>query len=72
MNVRNRLRVVRAEQRITQETLEARLRKYKISQTTISNIENGLHEPDAKEQRRIARALKVPVEVVFPPEQVNA
>jgi transcriptional regulator with XRE-family HTH domain len=63
----NRLRVVRAEKRVTQEELEARTDRLKkrVTQSRISLIENGA-EADASEQRVLARALRVPVQDVFP------
>ena len=59
----NRLRVFRAEQRMTQFALS---RKSRINPTRISFIENGHVEPTLDEQERIARALKAPVGDVFP------
>lgn len=72
----NRLRVVRAEKRVTQEQIEARTQK-RITQTRVSQIENGA-EPTNDEKKLIARALKAQVEEVFPvpdpeqPQQVTA
>jgi transcriptional regulator with XRE-family HTH domain len=65
----NRLRVVRAERRVTQLALA---RKSQINATRISFIENGHVEPTASERDRIARALRVSVEIVFPPNQEAA
>lgn len=62
---RNRLRVLRAEQRMTQLTLA---RKVRINQTRISFIENGHVEPTPEERDRLARALKVAVTDAFPTE----
>lgn len=64
MTARNRLRVVRAEQRVTQEQVAAKT-KFKLTQTRISLIENGAEPTDA-EKRVIARALRVPIQDVFP------
>lgn len=64
----NRLRVLRAERRMTQLTLA---RKARINVTRISFIENSLVEPTDVEQKRLARALKADVQDVFPvPEAV--
>jgi transcriptional regulator with XRE-family HTH domain len=63
MKVRNRLRVVRAEQRCTQMRLAMRA---KVPQCRISFIENGYSQPSPREQARIAKALRVSVEYVFP------
>ena len=70
MKTANRLRVVRAEKRVTQEQIEQRTKK-RITQTRISQIENGQADPSEDEKRIIARALKVEVQDVFPePQQV--
>lgn len=60
----NRLRVVRADKRVKQETLEL---KTGIPQSRISQIENEYVEPTKTERTAIARALKVKVQDVFPP-----
>jgi transcriptional regulator with XRE-family HTH domain len=72
MKTGNRLRVVRADKRVTQEQIETRTKK-RITQTRVSQIENG-SDPTPGEMKLIARALRVPVEDVFPPmpEQVQA
>lgn len=60
----NRLRVLRAERRITQMVLA---RKLGISQTRYWQIENSHRTPDEREQARIAKILKVSVaELGFP------
>lgn len=68
----NRLRVIRADKRITQEQLEARTiqLKKRITQTRISQIENGAIA-DEGERKVLARALRLPLQDVFP-EQVGA
>lgn len=75
MKTANRLRVVRAEKRVTQEQIETRT-KNRISQTRVSKIENGSADPTDDEKKLIARALKTTVEDVFPvpaeSEQVSA
>ena len=68
MKATNRLRVVRAEQRITQEQIELKTRK-QISQTRLSRIENGYDAPTDREKRLLAKVLKTPMETIFP-EQV--
>ena len=65
----NRLRVVRAEQRVTQGQVAAKTKS--LTQTRISLIENGYAEPTPAEKKAIARALRVQVQDVFP-EQVTA
>lgn len=65
----NRLRVFRAERRMTQLTLS---RKAKVNVTRISFIENGLAEPKPDECERLARALKAEVGEVFPAPQQEA
>lgn len=59
----NRLRVLRAERRMTQLTLA---RKSRINVTRISFIENSLIEPAQKERDRLARALKADIAEIFP------
>ncbi len=61
---RNRLRVLRAERRITQLALA---RKTRINPTRISFIENGHVDPTPDERDRLARALKTEVAELFPP-----
>jgi DNA-binding XRE family transcriptional regulator len=58
IETRNRLRVVRAERRISQETLAI---KVGVSQAQMSKIERGTAAPDTKLRRRIAKVLKVDV-----------
>jgi len=65
----NRLRVLRAEQRMTQLDLS---RKSRINPTRISFIENGHVAPTVDECERIARALKTAVTVVFPAQDAVA
>lgn len=59
----NRLRVLRAERRMTQLALG---RKAHINQTRISFIENGHVEPTAAERSDLARAFSVDESQVFP------
>jgi putative transcriptional regulator len=59
----NRLRVLRAERRMSQMALG---RRVGISQARISSIENGYAEPSANERKKIARTLKVTVADAFP------
>ena len=65
----NRLRVLRAERRMTQLTLA---RKSRINVTRVSFIENGLVDPAPKERDRLARALKADVIEVFPSQEAVA
>ena len=60
---RNRLRVLRAERRITQidVALKANLKFYKYWR-----IENGYDIPTVREQKRIARVLRVTAQDAFP------
>lgn len=69
MKASNRLRVVRAEKRITQEQIEAKTKK-RITQTRVSLIENGA-EATADEKKLIAKALNASVAEIFPePERL--
>lgn len=65
----NRLRMLRAERRLTQMLLS---RKSGIQSSRISLIENGLVEPRPHECERLARALKVDIAEVFPPPTRDA
>lgn len=65
----NRLRVLRAERRMTQWALA---KKCRTTQTRISAIENGLIEPDEAEQARLAKALGADVEAAFPAREAVA
>jgi DNA-binding XRE family transcriptional regulator len=69
MKDKNRLRIVRAEKRVTQIVLANRA---KINPPRISHIENGHITPSSTEKSAIARALRVPVHEVFPPEAVQS
>lgn len=62
----NRLRVWRADRRLTQLLLA---RKSHVSTTRISLIENELLEATEREREALARALRVPVTDIFPPAQ---
>lgn len=68
----NRLRVLRAERRLTQEDVEARTRNPKVLQSKLSLIENDHIEPTQAERRSIARALRVTVEEAFPLQEERA
>lgn len=68
--IHNRLRVIRAEQRVTQEQIEAKTKK-RITQTRVSRIENGYDDPTEAEKRLLAKVLKTPIDEIFP-EQVSA
>jgi DNA-binding XRE family transcriptional regulator len=73
MKAKNKLRVIRADKRITQEALAAKTERIaervaslkSVSQTRISLIENGF-EPEPDEKRSIARALRLPIHEIFP------
>jgi len=52
----NRLRVLRAERRLTQEKVALRLG---VSQATFCQIENGNREPSLKELEKLARIFGV-------------
>jgi transcriptional regulator with XRE-family HTH domain len=67
----NRLRVRRAELRVTQFEIA---RKAKIGETKLSRIETGLIDPSHDEIRALARVLKTTPEQLFPtlPEQQGA
>lgn len=62
----NRLRLLRAERRLTQMLL---WRKCGIAASRISLIENGVVEATHEERTAIAKALKVSVNDIFPPSE---
>lgn len=65
----NRLRVVRAEKRISQFRLRL---ETGINASKISFIENDLVEAEPAEKKKLAKALGVPVSEIFPEVEVNA
>lgn len=66
--IRNRLRVVRAEKRISQ--LDTAL-AIGLSQSKLSLIENGYTEPTPEERADLARVLGVTESELFPTEVVS-
>lgn len=65
----NRLRLLRAEHRITQIVLS---RKSGVQPARISLIENGHVEPTDGERARLAKALGADVAVAFPAREAIA
>lgn len=59
----NRLRVLRAERRITQMDLSVKAR---VSMFRYWRIENGYIQPTDEELKALARALKVTAADIFP------
>jgi transcriptional regulator with XRE-family HTH domain len=59
----NRLRVLRAERRLTQRDVAQRIG---MSQATYWKFENAYAEPDARWKERIATALNVAVVALVP------
>jgi transcriptional regulator with XRE-family HTH domain len=64
---RNRLRVLRAEKRLTQLDAAGRA---KMGVTRYWKIENGYIDPLPEEREKLAKALRVDVAEAFPPEAV--
>ncbi len=60
--LRNRLKVLRAERNWTQAELAARVG---VSRKTINTIERGVFAPSAILALKLARAFAVPVEEIF-------
>ena len=60
---KNNLRKIRREQDISQYELAFRTG---LVQSTLSLIENHLQSPNDGQKRKIALALRSPVEVIFP------
>lgn len=69
MKARNRLRVWRAERRITQMRLAL---KVGMQPARLSHIENGYITPSEAERVKLARALAAPLQEVFPPSEAVA
>lgn len=65
MTVRNRIRMLRFEKRMTQEELAVRTG---VSRQTIMSIENGHTNPSVLLAFKIARALDMPITDVFSAE----
>ena len=65
----NRLRIIRAERRVTQFQLRLQTG---ISPTKISLFENGMVEPRPDEIRKLAKALNVSPAELFSPVEVKA
>jgi transcriptional regulator with XRE-family HTH domain len=61
----NNLRAFRVKKLMTQKDLA---KASGVSQVTISFIENGLSEPMDLTKQKLARALKVEPEKLFPPK----
>lgn len=59
----NRLRVMRAETRLSQEALA---RKMRASQTRVCLIENGHQEPTPAELAKLAKIFNRPIQEIFP------
>jgi putative transcriptional regulator len=62
VRLENRLRVARAELRLSQEELA---RMAGVTRQTISSIENGQYTPSALLAFRLARELGKPVDQIF-------
>lgn len=58
----NRIKVIRAEKKITQEQLSE---KSGISRTTLSMIESGKVTPDGDTIAKLVKALGVPANHIF-------
>ena len=61
--MQNRIKIIRAEQRITQEQLAG---KANISRTALALIENERTTPDGETIKRLVAALGVPAHKIFP------
>ena len=64
--MQNRLRVLRAERRWTQETLAAEIG---VSRQTINSIETGKYDPSLQVAFSLAHALGCRIEDIFTPER---
>ncbi len=61
--VTNRLRVLRAEKRVSQHQVAQALR---CSQSRVSLLENGFAPPTENDVKRLVRLLGVPASEIFP------
>lgn len=66
--MRNRIRVLRAERRLSQADLADLVN---VSRQSVNAIENGRHDPSVSLAFAIARALGVSVTEVFLDDQVE-
>ena len=64
--MKNRLRVLRAENRWSQATLAEQLA---VSRQTVNAIENGKYDPGLPLAFRIARLFDCSIEDIFDPDQ---
>ena len=60
--VENRIKEFRKNLEMSQGQLAV---KSGVSVSTISEVENGTHQPSIEVALRLAKALKAPVEVIF-------
>lgn len=60
--VKNRVKEMRKDLEMSQGQLAV---KSGVSVSTISEVENGTHQPSIEVALRLAKALKAPVEVIF-------
>lgn len=64
--MRNKLRVLRAEQRWSQAELGERL---SVSRQTINAIENGKYDPSLPLAFKMAHLFELPIETIFNPTE---
>lgn len=62
MNEGNSIRLIRKRMRLTQQEMAA---KCGLSQTALSQIENGLKRPSLKTLKKICTALDVPEALIY-------
>ena len=67
--MRNRLRVLRAEQDWSQAELADRLG---VSRQTVNALETGKYDPSLPLAFKIARLFRKPIEEVFQPDETDA
>ncbi len=67
--MKNRLRVLRAEQRWTQADVAERLA---VSRQTVNAVETERYEPSLTLAFKIARLFGRPIEEIFQPEEATA
>ena len=62
INMKNRIKELRAKFNMTQEDLA---RKVEVRRETIVFLEKGKHNPSLKLAYQVAKALKVPIDELF-------
>lgn len=68
MRLKNRLKEIRYRKKLTQDDLYV---ETNIWPTKISKIERGVFRPSSKEKELLAKALKTPIDQLFPKDEAT-